>query len=319
MTFRSPGLLWLAAAVGLVSVCYVASAARRRHLTVRFTALSLLASVAPRRPAWMKRHLAAVLLLLSLLALVLALARPTRSARVGLPESAVMLAIDVSESMVATDVAPSRLVGAQRAADAFNAQVPAGTRVGLVAFDATATVLVAPTTDRSQVRGAVDQLQPGAGTAIGDAIMASLSSLEAAAHVRPGAPLPPGGSAIVLLSDGATNHGLPNAPAAQAAHNARVPVDTVAYGTPNGTVTLQGQTIPVPVDAQALQDIATATGGSYSRALTAAQAQDIYRTLGRSIAHRTQTEDLTRWFIAAALTLGLLAAALSIALTNRLP
>lgn len=315
--FGSERSLWLLIAVAGLAVAYVLSAVRRRGYAVRFTELALLSSVAPRRPQWWKRHVPAGLLLLSLLGLVLALARPAHAVRVAQPGGVIMLAIDVSESMVATDVTPNRLVGAQNGARAFLDAVPAQTRVGLVAFAGTASLVVPPTTDRGQPRSAVEQLQPAAGTAIGDAIDVGRTALQAAAGQGSGTLA--GAAAIVLLSDGTTNHGVPNEQAASAARQAGIPVNTIAYGTPDGVVTIGGQQIPVPVDEQALKDIAAATGGSYHRALTANAARDIYQSLGRSLGYRIQRRDLTGWFTGTAFILGLAAASLSVAFTSRMP
>lgn len=319
MTFLAAHWLWLFLAVGAVAAAYVAMALRRRTYAARLSSAPLLATVLPRRPQWWRRHLPAGLMLLTLATAVVALARPARPERIPRERATIMLAIDVSNSMAATDVAPDRLDAAREGADAFVGQLPPKINLGLVAFSGTAAVLVAPTTDRDAVRAGVHSLQLGPATAIGEGIFASLSAISAAnARLSGGSGGPPP-AAIVLLSDGATTRGRPNAQAVTAAKAAHVAVNTIAYGTPNGTLNVDGQEIPVPVNTSALRDIAGATSGSYHRATSGDELRSVYRDLGSSIGYRTQQREVTTWFVGLSVLLGLVAAAASIGLAGRLP
>jgi Ca-activated chloride channel family protein len=316
MGFLSPTRLLLILPVLAVLGFYLIQLIRRRQYAARFTDLSLLASVAPRGPAWWKRHLPAALLLLSLIALVISLGRPTSTQRIPRERATVVMAIDVSNSMAADDVSPTRLAAAQDGAQAFVNRLPPRLNLGLVAFDGTATVLVSPTTDRDAVRNAIRSLQLGPGTAIGDAVDTSLQSI-AAVPGDPGQPPAPG--RIVLLSDGETTRGLPNDTAGQEARAQNIPVSTIAYGTQDGVVTIQGQTIGVPVNKQALRQLAQQTSGQSYTAETGSQLKNVYSDIGSSIGYDKKKVEISRWFVGSALVLGLLSAALSVLWSSKLP
>jgi Ca-activated chloride channel homolog len=318
MNFLAASRLWLLLAVAALLIAYVIISLRRKRYAARFTQLSMLASVAPKRPTWYRRHVPAVLLLLSMTGLVFSLARPAQDTKVPKQRATVMLAIDVSNSMAATDVTPSRLAAAKVGATAFVNQLPPKLQLGLVAFSGTAAVLVSPTTDRAAVRTAINNLQLGAGTAIGDGIEASLTAITDSAKTQTGDKSPPP-ARIVLMSDGETTRGTPNETAAAAALAAKVPVSTIAYGTQNGTLEIQGQDIPVPVNTDALKSIAQDTHGSYYRATTGDQLKSVYQGLGSSIGYDTQHKEIGRWFTGLALILGLIAGGLSLVWTARLP
>jgi Ca-activated chloride channel family protein len=317
MSFLSPLRLLLFLPVLAVLGFYLVQAIRRRQYAVRFTDLSLLASVAPRRAAWWKRHLPAALLLLSLLAMVISLGRPTATQRIPRERATIMLAIDVSNSMAADDVSPTRLAAAQDGALAFVDRLPARLNLGLVAFDGTATVLVSPTTDRGSVRNAIHDLQLGPGTAIGDAVATSLDSIAAVPGGGNGEPPAPG--RIVLLSDGETTRGVPNSTAAAEAKTRNVPVSTIAYGTQDGVVTIQGQMIGVPVNTDALKQLAQDTGGSSYRAQTGDELRNVYSDIGSSIGYDKRQVEVGRWFVGVGLLLGLLSASLSVLWSAKLP
>jgi Ca-activated chloride channel family protein len=318
MTFLAGTRLWILLAVAAILIFYVVVSLRRRHYAARFTQLSLLSSVAPRRPTWYRRHIPAALLLLSLVGLVFSFARPATENKVPKERATIMLAIDVSQSMAATDVTPSRLASAEAGALAFVKQLPAKLQLGLVAFSGTAQVLVNPTTDREQVNAAISNLKLGPSTAIGDGIEASLAAIADSAKTQTGDASPPP-ARIVLLSDGETTKGTPNDTAVQDAISANVPVSTIAYGTQDGTLTIQGQQIPVPVNTQALQSIAQSTNGAYYRATTGDELKKVYEGLGSSIGYNTTKTDISAWFTGFALLFGLMAGALSVLWTSRLP
>lgn len=318
MTYLAASRFWLLLAVAALLAGYVFVSLRRRRYAARFTQLSLLASVAPRRPTWYRRHLPAALMLLSLIGLVFSLARPAEDRKVPKERATIMLAIDVSESMAATDVSPSRLAAAKTGALAFVNQLPPKLQLGLVSFSGTASVLVNPTTDRAEVQNAINNLQLGPATAIGDGIEAALTAIANSARTQTGDKSPPP-ARIVLISDGETTKGTPNETAIAAAVKANVPVSTIAYGTASGTLLIQGQEVPVPVNTQALQTIAADTHGAYYRATTRDELKRVYQGLGSSIGYNVTHEEVGRWFTGLALLLALIGGGLSVVWTSRLP
>ena len=227
----------------------------------------------------------------------------------------VLLAVDVSESMRATDVKPSRVQAAKRAVGAFVDTLPTRFRVGLVAFAGSAQVLVPPTHQRGLVKTAVRNLQLQAQTAIGEGIFASLRAIDNARTDK--GQRPP--ARIVLMSDGATNAGRPNSEAVAAARRKRVPVSTIAFGTDHGTVVVQEEVVPVPADRDALRKIADETGGRFAAAATEKGLRETYRNLGSKLAEVTRKREVTVWFVGTALVFAFAAAAGSLVWTSRLP
>lgn len=319
MTFASPLRLWLLLAVLALLVAYLVQQRRRSRYAVRFTSLHLLDLVAPERPGW-RRHLPTGLYLVMLGLLVTGFARPMAEVRVPRERATVIVAVDVSLSMQSDDVDPTRLSAARAAAAAFVKGLPKQFNVGLVAFAGRASTLVAPEGDRDLVLARIESLNSDAvaeqGTAIGDAIDASLqaiATLDAAAGQDP----PP--ARIVLLSDGANTAGVdPGAAAAQAASTG-LPVDSILFGTENGTLTLNDQTLNVPVDGQTLQAVAQATNGSYHVAASADELDAVYQDIGSSVGFRTERQDVSSRFIGIALLLALAAASMSLLWFSRLP
>lgn len=286
MSFLAGGRLWLLLAVAGVAAAYVVLQRRRRHHAVRFTNLELLASIAPKRPGW-RRHVAAAVLVGALAVLVVGFARPTTEQRVPRRQATLMLAIDTSISMQATDVEPSRLAAAQRAATDFVEHLPSGFRLGLISFDGAARVLVAPTTEHDTVVAAISTLRLGQRTAAGEAVYAALDTLAAEQATANDA------ARIVLMSDGATTTGRPVPLAAAAAAEAKVPVSTIAFGTDDGTVTFNGETVPVPVDREAMQGLAETTGGTFFEAASGEELTAVYRDIGSTVAYRTVRNEIT--------------------------
>ncbi|HEX3393621.1 MAG TPA: VWA domain-containing protein [Acidimicrobiales bacterium] len=315
MTFLSAGRLWLLVAVAALVVGYVVSQFRADKYAVRFSNLPLLASVAPKRPGW-RRHLPAAAFALALVTFVLAFAQPTRNTRVPREEATIVMAVDVSLSMQATDVEPSRLEAAKAAAASFVDLVPAKLNIGLVSFSGTAQVLVAPTTDHSLLKRNIANLQLGPATAIGEAIYASLGAV-ASVPTQPGKKPPP--ARIVLMSDGATTVGRPNESAVQAAVDAQTPVSTIAFGTDTGTVFVEGSQVRVPVNKDALRTIADETKGSFFEASSAKELKKVYADIGSSVGYRTVRKEATSLFVGLGLAFALVAAATSLAWFSRLP
>jgi Ca-activated chloride channel homolog len=308
---------WLLAVLPVLAIAglYVWRQFRRKAYAVRFTNVELLRTLAPRGLGW-RRHLAAGAFLLSLLVLASALARPSIDAEESLERATVMLAIDVSLSMQANDVAPSRIEAAQQAAKEFVAELPEGYNIGLVAFAKSANVLVAPTKDRPAVTQAIDGLVLAEATATGEAVFTSLEAIRMVP--TDGAQGPPP-ARIVLLSDGYRTSGRSVEEAAASAAAANVPVSTIAFGTDEGEVEIGGQRQRVPVDRFALAELAEATNGYFYEAASVSELNQVYEDMGSSIGQRTVPREITQWYAALALLLALGAAVLSLIWTSRLP
>jgi Ca-activated chloride channel family protein len=317
LTFVESGRLWLLLGVVALGTSYVVLQRRRTTYAVRFTNLALLDSVAPKRPGW-RRHVPAVLMLLALAGMVGAFAKPAREVRVPRERATIMMAIDTSLSMEATDVAPTRLKAAQAAAKNFVNLLPPRLRVGLVTFNGSAVVRVAPTQDRAELLAAIDQLRLGERTAIGEAIYASLDAIKTAPKAADGKKVP---ARIVLMSDGETTSGRPDAQAAAAAKKANVPISTIAFGTPDGIIDLPGQDgpIPVPVNPAALAKVANATGGTAFTASTGDQLKKVYEDIGSSVGYVTELKDITSTFVGASLLILFACAVCSQLWFSRLP
>jgi Ca-activated chloride channel homolog len=314
MNFLAPGRLWLLLLVVALAAGYIVVQRQRRHYAARFTNLDLLASVAPKRPGW-RRHVAAAALLAALVILVTAWARPTRPEKVPRERATVVLAVDTSTSMRATDMDPSRLEAAKAAASSFVDGMPDRFRVGLVAFDTDARQVVAPTEDHGAVRGAIRRLRLHSYTAIGEAIFTSLDSLRDVPTRSSSRRL----AHVVLMSDGDTNTGRSNESASEAALRARVPVTTIAFGTDDGTIRSGGGEFSVPVDRDALREIAGTTRGRFYEAQSADQLSAVYDNIGSSVGFRTEQREATAWFVGIGLVLLILGAGASLIWTSRLP
>jgi Ca-activated chloride channel family protein len=317
MTFQSPWwLLALLVVVALVGL-YVLLQVRRKAYAARFTNVALLGTIVPKRPGW-RRHAAFGLLALGLATLVVSLAMPSTEVRVPRERATVVMAVDVSLSMQATDIEPDRFQAMQSAGKEFVDVLPDRINLGLVSFAGTATTLVPPTTDRAAVANAIDNLDLAESTAIGDAVFTSLTAIENFQSTVEAGDAEPPPARIVLLSDGYNTVGRPETQAIDAAREAGVPVSTIAFGTDYGTLDLNGETVPVPVDRATLEEIADQTGGSYSEAASAAELEQVYADLGSQIGYTTEPQDISPRFVRAGVVLVLLGAVLSLVWTNRL-
>ena len=355
MNFLAPqmllGLLLIPVAIGF----YLWAQRRRSKYAVRFTNLDLLANLTPRRPAW-RRHLPPILYLGAIAALLVGLARPTMVIATPREDATVILAMDVSGSMRATDVSPTRLDAAKASALSFIAQLPEGVRVGIVSFASEPVTLVSPTADRAQLKQAIDGLTARDGTAMGDALMqvldiaekiqtdnkketpdatATPSAAPPAASAAPGASgapsVPtdqPSGQplvAAILLSDGANSVGETEPlDAAQRAKTLGVPIYTIALGTPTGQVTVQDQvgqdvTLDVPPDTETLSQIASITGGKEFTAPTAEDLASVYKNLESRIGYTEERQEVTFALVGAGLLLVVIGAGLSAVWFGRLP
>ncbi|HEX2578747.1 MAG TPA: VWA domain-containing protein [Aquihabitans sp.] len=311
MTFLHPLRLVLLVGVVALAVAYVVVQRRRRAAVARYTDPARLAALAPQRPGSVRRHLSPALALVALATMVVALAEPTRAEAVARERGVVVLAVDVSASMSATDVAPSRLDAAIDGATGFVDGLPDGLHIGLVVFDGDARLVVPPTTEQATVTAAIARLGAGEGTAAGEGIATSLRAVESVLSpdlLASGEDLP---ASIVLLSDGATTVGRPALTAAAEAADVGVPVTTIAFGTPQGTVTLGGETVAVPADPATMRAVADATGARSFEATTAGELGDVYADISTAVGTTTERREVTRGLLGGAVVALLASAAAS--------
>jgi Ca-activated chloride channel family protein len=325
LTFLSPEFLWLLLALPAVAGIYVWTVRRRRRTAIRYTNLELVKE-AMGKGLWWRRHLPPAILFAALAAMLTAIARP--SAVITLPTSheTVILAIDVSGSMRASDVEPSRIEAAQAAARAFIAEQPRSTRIGVVAFAGSAALVQAPTSNRHDLRAAIDQLQLQHATAVGSGILVSLKALfpqeDFDVTKRPGTkPATPGSyasGAIILLTDGQTTAGPDPVDAARVAADYGVRVFTVGVGTDNGQLlTGEGWSMRVRLDEEALKAIADLTRAEYFYAGTALDLKTVYENLRSKLVMERKETEITALFSALAAVAVLLSASLSLLWFNR--
>jgi Ca-activated chloride channel family protein len=317
MHFASPNWLFVLLAVAGVGLAYLLLQLRRKKFVARFSNTQLLASVVPRRPGW-RRHLTFALLLIALTVLSLGVARPTAAVRVPQEKATVMLAIDVSLSMQATDVLPSRIAAAKQAAQEFADLLPKRINLGLVKFGRAGNVLVPPTLDRESVKRSISSLQLEQYTAIGEAVFACLDAINTFSQSSTAANEQPAPARIVLLSDGYNTVGRKVADAAAAAKKANTPVSTIAFGTDSGTVEVEGQIQPVPSDKPTLRGLAQATGGSFHTAASADELKSVYNDIGSQIGYTTLQRDISWRFMLAGLLCAISAGAVSLLWAGRL-
>ncbi|MCE9514875.1 MAG: VWA domain-containing protein [Mycobacterium sp.] len=312
--------LFLLLVAGLAALYVVLQFSRQKRI-LRFANMELLESVAPQGPnRW--RHVPAILLIASLVLLTIAMAGPQNDVRIPRNRAVVMLTIDVSQSMRATDVEPSRLVAAQEAAKQFADQLTPGINLGLIAYAGTATVLVSPTTNREATKTALDKLQLADRTATGEAIFTSLQAIATVGAVIGGGDDGPPPARIVLMSDGKeTVPSNPDNPkgaftAARTAKDQGVPISTVSFGTPYGYVEINDQRQPVPVDEDMLSKIAELSDGNHYSASNLQQLKEVFSSLQDQIGYETVKGDASvGWLRLGAATLAL--AALAALLINR--
>jgi Ca-activated chloride channel family protein len=292
MTLISPDRLWLLLAVAGLVVAYVVAQRRHTAPAVRHPDLALIDSFAPRRTGW-RRHLTALALVLALTALVVGLARPAHAVTVERKEAVVMLALDVSKSMTATDVSPTRLAAAQKAAKEFVSSAPEGYRIGLVTFDAQTHTLASPTTDRAELLTAIDGLKAANGTAAGDGLATAVDVLEADKTAKTAGVDDDTYRAVILLADGDSSTGQTLDQAADGAVDGKIPVFTIAYGTDDATVVVDGKTMDAGADKEAIAAVATKTGGADYSASSGDELTQVYDQIGTTIGTATEHQELT--------------------------
>jgi Ca-activated chloride channel family protein len=312
VSFASPIYL---AALGLVPLALLAhslSRRRARRYAVRYPGVATLAPLLPRVSSW-RRIVPLTLFLASLAMLALALARPHATVAVPKEQASIVLVTDVSRSMLAEDVDPSRLEAARAAALSFLEELPEEARVGAVAFSTDPHTVEPPTDDRGEIEDLIDALSADGGTAAGDALAAAIGLVDGSAEDRPPA-------AIVLLSDGETTTGRDPLPVARQAGRLGIPIHTVALGTRTATITTpDGTLIPVPPDPEAMRRIAELSGGRAFEVDDADELSGLYEELGSRVATEEEEREITAAFAGGGILLLLAAAAMGTRATARLP
>jgi Ca-activated chloride channel family protein len=354
MTFLWPEFLWLLLLVPVLVAIYVLILKRKRKTALRYASLTMVKE-AMGAGARFRRHVPPLLFLLALTVLIAAVSRPAAVVRLPSQHETIILALDVSGSMRAKDVEPDRMTAAQNAAKTFINEQPRSTRIGIVAFAGTASLVQPPTQSREDLHAAIERLQLQRATAIGSGILVSLKAIFPdvdfdlrASNPRPGAassmtgralpgaqkpsqdkgsaaapkPVPPGSyksAAIILLTDGQATTGPDPIEAARMAAERGVRVFTVGVGTPNGEILVgEGWSMRVRLDEETLKQIANLTGAEYFYAGTAVDLKKIYQSLNsRFVLERKETE-ITALFAAVAALTVLVSAALSLAWFNRI-
>lgn len=317
MKFLSASWLLLLLAVLALIGLYLLLQFRRKTYAARFTNVELLGKIAPKRPGW-RRHVAFALMICALGTLTLAMAEPATEVKVPRDRATVCMALDVSLSMKATDIKPSRFEAMQKSATDFVGKLPQGINLGIVSFAGSASVVQPPTTDRNAVKNAINNLQLEQATATGEAIFTCLQAIqnfESNTKTDDGKPAP---ARIVLLSDGYQTVGRTPEVAVEAAKKAKIPISTIAFGTEGATVDVEGETIPVPVDKDKLKWIADQTGGTSFSAESAGEIEKVYKDIGSQIGYTYEFKAITPRFIGAGLILAFAAAAAALLWTNRL-
>jgi Ca-activated chloride channel homolog len=321
MSFATPALLWALLLIPFLVAAYLLAQRRRIKYAARFTNLDLLTNVVDASPG-RRRHLPPALAIAALAALLLAMARPQTVDAVPREEASVVLAMDSSASMTATDVEPTRFDAAKSAASSFLDDLPERFKVGLVSFASSASVLQEPTDDRESIRDSLNALDSDLGTAVGDAI---LRSVELAPEGSGGSTTDDGAAfSVLLLSDGANTTGSDPMDAVEVAKEAGVPINTIALGTESGTVDVtdefgNSQTYAVPPDPETLRQVAEETGGRFFEAPTEADLQAVYDELGSQVGFEKKERELSAAFAGAGAALLLLGGTLSVLWFGRIP
>jgi Ca-activated chloride channel homolog len=316
LQFLAPSRLWLLLLIPALVGLYVLLIQRKRNRNKQ-VGRTMFDLVIPRDRTWL-RHLAVGLSILSLLTLTLAFAKPKDEVSVPRERATIVVTIDVSLSMEATDVEPTRLEAAKSAARDFVNALPPKFNVALVSFAGTATTVVPPTLDRGAVTAAIENLRPDRSTAIGEGIYTSLAAL---AQVPPDPDNPDAvvPARVVLLSDGKTQVGRTSDQAAQEAKAQRVPIYTIAYGTPDGYIEIGGRQEPVPVDKAELARVSKISGGEAYSAASAGQLKQVYKDIGSSVGKEKVDREVTARYAGFGLGLAILAALGMISLGARWP
>jgi Ca-activated chloride channel family protein len=327
-------MLWLLLLVPVLIAAYILVQQRRQRYALRYASLSLIKEALGRGPG-IRRHIPPALFIASLAVMLFALARPATVVTLPAQEGTVILTMDVSGSMRADDLMPSRIEASKTAARAFVEKQPTGVKIGVVSFSDNAFLVQAPTDDKEAVLAAINRLTPQRGTAIGRALLTSLDAAFEESNIESGTPLSstvptptptplPRGvyepAIIVLLTDGESNVGPPPLTVVDQVATRGVRVYTVGVGTAVGTVLhIQGRSIRTRLDEETLKRVAEATDGAYYNASNEKDLVAIYENLGSHLVFRKQQTEITAGFTGLAVALSLIAGILSLLWFNRLP
>jgi Ca-activated chloride channel homolog len=319
VSFGAPGFLAALLLVPALALLYLRGDRRRRARSAQFASPALLPSGAPLRPGF-RRHAPLIVYGAALAAVAIALARPEATVAVPEERAAVVLATDISGSMQANDVEPSRIAAVRKAALDFLDRAPGKLRVGTVAFNHSVRMIEAPSTDRAETKAMIERLRPSGGTATGDGLAAALGLLERKGKGEKRRPP----AAVILLSDGASTHGRDPIPVAREAARDRIPIYTVAFGTDAGTIEVErpdGTTVirSVPPDRDTMRRIAEISRGRSFSASAGAELATVYERLGSQVATHDERREITAGFAGGAAALLLLGGALSLRWFGRLP
>lgn len=315
LSFLNPERLWVLAIVPILILGYVFAVLRKKKTGMRYTNTTLLSQVVRKQSQW-RRHLAFALSLASLLALSAAWARPNGVDMIPRERATVVLVIDISQSMLATDVKPNRLDAAKQAAIAFAEALPEKYNLSVVSLSGSPGVRLPPTLDRVQARQAISTMRVQDSTAIGESIYTALSALQMAPLGEDGS-LAPG--AIVLLSDGQNTAGRAPLQAASEAQKAKVPIYTIAYGTENGYVDLDGKRENVPPDTDLLRSIAQLTGGESYEAESLPELERVYSNIRSEVGMVPVKKETTALWAGYGLAFAVVAALAAVSLGARWP
>lgn len=313
--FLNPERLWWLLLVPVLVALYVFLSRRKNRSGMRFTNTAVLGAVVPVQSQW-RRHLAVALTLLSLIALTVAWSRPSGIDRVPRERATIVVVLDISQSMASTDVKPNRLDAAKAEAKKFVASLPPAYNVALVSLSGNPASRMPPTTDRGQVNRAIDALTLQDSTAIGDSITVAMATLQSGPKAADGS-TPPG--AIVLLSDGQNTAGRSPMQEAAEAAKAKVPVYTIAYGTENGYVDLDGKREKVPPDKALLQRIATMTNGQAYTAENVGELDSVYKNIRSEVGYEEVRKEITATWAGYGLAFAVVAALAAVSLGARWP
>lgn len=313
--FKNPGRLWALMLLPLLAIAYLLLLRLKGRTGIRYTNTAILGRILPKQSQW-RRHVAVAMSLCSLVALTMAWARPMGIEKVPRERATIVVAIDSSRSMMATDVKPNRLDAAKEAAKDFINTLPEGYNVSIVALSGSPSVRMPPSVDRAATLRAIDGITLQDGTAIGEAIRVSLNAIKQAPLGDGDEPAP---GLVVLLSDGTNTEGSDPAAGAAQAKAAKVPVHTIAYGTSTGYVDLDGKRERVPPDAATLKQVAQATGGQSWNANSAGQLKDVYKDVNSEVGYEEVRKERTAQYALYALAFATVAALGAVSMAARWP
>lgn len=317
-SFELPYRLFILLLLPVLITLYILAMRRRGRGGMRFTNTSMLAAVMKPQRQW-RRHVAVALSLLSFTALSIAFAKPFAEGRVPVERATIVVVVDTSQSMGATDIEPDRLTAAKEGAKTFIDEIPPNFNVAVVEMSGNPGLRFQPGTDRAAAKNVIDSLEMRDGTAIGESIAIGIQALKNAPGGEEDNPDDVAPGAIVLLSDGESNIGRPALQGAQLAKDAEVPVHTIAYGTATGFVDLDGQRFQVAVDEEQLKGVADTSGGDFYEAESAGKLKDVYSKIGSEVGYRTEETEVTATYVGWSFGFALAATLAAISLAVRWP